>query len=789
VTRPLAAPTVRDDGVPVPGGVVPASRCPSFDTTDLDRHPALRAGEVAALQALSPVQLRRNRSRGIPRRTAGHWRALARLVEPLDAARAALHHGDDVRYRRAGAHAAAVILQRCAVTGRAWSGWTAWEWATVCGPSAQAFRAAQPLPTDTTVRPFTIALAYLLGGFSDYQHLGNFNRLQLAQMVFGDEPIQQALGQAAAVMDRWGYLGQTREDGRYRLPGILAQALLINRSPRLADLTTEAFDALRAHPASSGRHPAALHALQRVVAELGHCDPPVRPGFNHAPGIVGTHPAWADWVHRWHDTSTLTPKVRALVRTQMAKAGRWLAAEHPEITEPGQWTRSTCADWVAAIDRMTVGDYTQRRDHLTGRAGAPIAPRTKAHILTASRAFFRDCQEWEWIGRRFDPTRALALPRSVAALIGTDPRIIADDIWAKLIWAGLQLQAKDLPGTSAGSYYPLPLIRALALTWLFSGLRSDEISRLRVGCVRWQQDGRPIASDSTEVLAREAVCLLDVPVHKTGTAFTKPVDPLVGQAIEAWQALRPEQPTRLDRKTSERVHPLFSVRAHPVAKDYINRSLIPALCAKAGVPTSDVRGNITSHRARSTIASQLYNAKEPMTLFELQAWLGHRSPLSTQHYAKINPNTLSKAYSEAGYFARNVRTIEVLIDRDAVDAGAPRDGKPWQHYDLGHGWCSYSFFEQCQHRMACARCDFYTPKGSTKAQLLEAKNNLQRMLTAIPLTDDERAAVDDGHDAVDALLARLHDVPTPAGPSPQQIGTRPTVTLLPIVQITQRNTR
>ena len=52
-----------------------------------------------------------------------------------------------------------------------------------------------------------------------------------------------------------------------------------------------------------------------------------------------------------------------------------------------------------------------------------------------------------------------------------------------------------------GSYYPLPLIRALALTWLFSGLRSDEISRLRVGCIRWQQDGHPIAGDSTDVLA------------------------------------------------------------------------------------------------------------------------------------------------------------------------------------------------------------------------------------------------------------------------------------------------
>ena len=149
---------------------------------------------------------------------------------------------------------------------------------------------------------------------------------------------------------------------------------------------------------------------------------------------------------------------------------------------------------------------------------------------------------------------------------------------------------------------------------------------MRVGCIRWQHDGLPIPGDSREILAEDAVCLLDVPVHKTGTAFTKPVDPIVGQAIGAWQALRPDQPKRLDRKTAERVDMLFSVRAQPVAKEYINHTIIPALCGKAGVPTADVRGNITSHRARSTIASQLYNAKEPMTLFELQAWLGHRTP-------------------------------------------------------------------------------------------------------------------------------------------------------------------
>lgn len=183
------------------------------------------------------------------------------------------------------------------------------------------------------------------------------------------------------------------------------------------------------------------------------------------------------------------------------------------------------------------------------------------------------------------------------------------------------------------------------------------------------------------------------------------------------------------------------------------------------------------HRARATIASQLYNAKEPMTLFELPAWLGHRSPETTQYYARITPTTLAKAYTDAGYFARNVRTIAVLIDRDVVEQGMAAQGTPWQYFDLGHGYCTYSFFEQCPHRMACARCDFYVPKGSTKSQLLEAKTNLQQMLAAIPLTDDERAAVEEGTGALERLLERLADVPAPTGQTPRQLAQRD----LPIV--------
>ena len=771
---PAAARLPRADG---------AAWAPGLDAGGWDCRGGLTVPEATALAEVGPAGLRRSRARGT--RRSGSWQGLARLAGPLDQAASCLHHDHSDVHRRAAAHAAGIILQHCGDTGQAYWAWTGWDWARLAGSSSKEFLDGQALPTETAVRPFLVALAWLLGGFSDFQHLGMFNRLHLAQLVFGAEHVGAALEEATAVLDRWGYRSQVR-GGEYKLPGVLAQALLINRSPRLADLTTGAFALLHAHPAADGRqHQATLFALQKAAASLGYCDPPVRPGYNHAPGIEGTNPEWAGWVEWWHATSPLTPKVRAIIRTIVAKAGRWLAARHPEITEPGQWTRETCAAWVAAVDRMAVGDYVQRHDHLHGRAGKPVAPRTKAHVLMATRTFFRDCQEWEWFPRRFDPTRALALPRSVGALIGTDPRIIADDVWAKLLHAGLNIEAADLPGTSAGSYYPMELIRALTLTWLFSGLRSDEISRLRAGCARWQHDGLPIPGNSREILAADAVCLLDIPVNKAGTAFTKPVDPIIGQAIEAWQALRPAQPPRLDRKTSEHVDLLFSVRAHPVGKTYINRTIIPALCAKAGVPTADVRGNITSHRARSTIASQLYNAKEPMTLFELQAWLGHQNPATTQHYAKITPNTLAKAYTEAGYFARNIRTIEVLLDREAVTSGAAAGGEPWQYYDLGHGLCSYTFFEQCPHRMACAKCDFYTPKNSSKAQLLEAKDNLQRMLASLPLTDEERAAVDDGQAALDSLLGRLADIPTPAGATPRQLGASPAPTLLPIIDVRQ----
>lgn len=561
------------------------------------------------------------------------------------------------------------------------------------------------------------------------------------------------------------------------------EVLLLNRSPYLEDLTSEVLQKIYSNQILNDFQDD-VWLLSRALNSLGLIESAlIMPSskiarYKGEGATFGIPDVWVSWCQRWRDTSTLAPRTRETIHYNLLKAGQWIAWENPEAAHPESWTRKTAALYVAAVDRMTVGQWKNSRNLIANRVGKPLTPRTKAHHLSAIRTFFRDCHNWGWLPVRFDPLRSLATPRSIRALIGPNPRVIADDIWAKLLWAGLNLSLEDLPkaGYKAGRtqaeertpWYPLEMFQALSIIWLFSGLRSDEIWRLRLGCVRWHREAVKVVPTKID-LTQDAVCFLDVPTNKTGRAFTKPVDRVIGEAIEAWERVRPKQPSACDPKTGEVVQFLFAYRGRRVGRNFLNRTIIPMLCRKASVPEQDARGPLTSHRARSTIASQLFNAREPMSLFELQEWLGHRSAVSTQHYVKITPTKLAKAYADADYFKRNVRAIEVLIDPNAIKSGSAMNGEPWKFYDLGHGYCSYDFFDQCPHRMACAKCSFYIPKESSQSQLLESKKNLQRMLQIIPLNEDERAAVEDGLAAIEKLRAKLVDVPTPAGLTPQQL--------------------
>ena len=394
------------------------------DPARYDTAPLLRAAEQDAIIELGAGSLRRL-ARHDP--AARGWQQIRRLLRPLDDTAAVLEGPLTSHRRRAVLDAAAVALLRCAETGRSYWAWTDEEWAGLLGQDQHGFRKAAPGWADDAVRPYLAAHAFLLGGFTAFCQLGSFSRLTLARRVFGRSRVDSEIGRIRSVLAGWGYrLG--RDDDQL-LPMVASQVFLLNRSPHLEALSTGLFEQVRREhllPAAQGN---TLHAMQRAVADLGFCGPPQPPAAVRRPArAAGGAQEWAAWADRWHGTSTLTPRVRGAVRATLLKAGRWLEAEHPEAADPARWTRQTCEAWIAALDRMQVGDYAQRTAGLKGRVGKPLEAATKATQLSAVRTFFRDCQEWEWIPRRFDPQRALATPRSIAALLGPDPRVIADDV-------------------------------------------------------------------------------------------------------------------------------------------------------------------------------------------------------------------------------------------------------------------------------------------------------------------------------------------------------------------------
>lgn len=728
-----------------------AALVPVFDLSNYDRTPQLSASERIALSQLVEAF---NAKRF-------HWPdgtdlVMERLLRPLN----------DVLARTETRHKSCVSIIRLMIRWMNDTQQTYWNWSSeVWYGYMTNDLPSEPVRTDFA-RPAILAFAYCLGGLRQIPPHYRINRYHFASLIFGHEPVLRAVELVVNTLVSWGYGGQhTREYVRR----ILSVFFLQNGSPDLASIPENILDQIdpREQPVHLYK---TAHNISRVLVSLGILTQPIRMplGVTHATAQTvasrDVSDTWLAWCQRWKQTSTLAPRTVQGSYYNLLKVGRWLQAYHPTIDSPEQWDRDLAMGLVVAIHNMKVGECVSE-SCFRPDIGKPLASRTQIRILWTMVRFMRDLQEWGWIPRRFNPERCFRAPRSVIADLVPRPRILDEALWAKLIWAGLNLQPEDLQSHTI-SMYPFEMVRAIAVVWLFSGLRNDEIRRLRVGCIQLH-----LGVDADPLESEGATCLLDVPAHKTGGQFIKPVARLLGDAIRTWETKRPQQPSMIDRRTREKVDFLFLYRGKPLGDDYINHALIPMLCEKVGLPCEDHLGRITSHRARATIATQLGNAREPMSLLELQEWLGHRTPLSTQHYVKVLPQRLTRAYSDAGYLDRNIRAIQVLVDQEAIRSGAASLGEPWKYYDLGHGHCTYDFFDQCPHRMACARCDFYLPKDSAKAQLLQAKSNLLRMKQEIPLLDDELAALEEDLAAIDRLCDKLADVATPSGLTPRQINT------------------
>ncbi|MGW3472297.1 hypothetical protein ACWDKQ_28385 [Saccharopolyspora sp. NPDC000995] len=135
-----------------------------------------------------------------------------------------------------------------------------------------------------------------------------------------------------------------------------------------------------------------------------------------------------------------------------------------------------------------------------------------------------------------------------------------------------------------------------------------------------------------------------------GTAFTKPVDPILGQAIDAWQASRPPQPQFTDRRTGELVDLLFAFRARRISTAYINNTVIPMLCRKAGVPAADVRAQAVA---------ELSEGRRMATLVAFTATMG---PVAADEAIEVFDLLMGDLVRTSGHRAERdrLRTIKEL---------------------------------------------------------------------------------------------------------------------------------
>ena len=276
-----------------------------------------------------------------------------------------------------------------------------------------------------------IAVAYLLCGFDKLDCLGRLAYPALARKIFGMEVFDAVSEEVSQYLVSWGY---TRKGNVVALCCALAKAMLAQRSARLCDLHGDTLDRLfREADAKITRRGLtilsyALVRLELIQKPLGRDGAAQRKeSITHRRAQDGVPAVWRQWCERWFATTPLQPSSRMSVIYRLFNAGRWLA-QSGYGCEPADWSREVAAHYVAAVDRSTVGEWSNGGAVRPSRMGQPLKPASKESTLTAVRQFFRDCQEWGWIPIRFNPFQALATPRAIRCLIGPDPRVIEDAV-------------------------------------------------------------------------------------------------------------------------------------------------------------------------------------------------------------------------------------------------------------------------------------------------------------------------------------------------------------------------
>lgn len=705
--------------------------------------------------------------------------ALVRLSRPL-------HEVYTLRRKDASRRALATRIMFSQMHRRAeafWQ-WTAQEWHDVLGATVQSFAATNALSCGGNgLRPHLLDVAYLLCGFEEFGPLWTATAFYpMARVVFGADLLDHQVSRLDAILENEGYAtGHSSIKQRHQAISLL---LLLNRSPWLDDVSEDVVERAAAM-APAHATSVLLGKVSSALAKLGILRPrselAQRDLFPPGPR-EGVPNEWYAWYLAWRATGSrgLAPRVARHYGGYILYAGRWLAARHPGIVSPEQWTEELALALRTAVLEETndvfVSAAGARDLQRRGLLGKRLSHAAISQFLAAMRRFFRDLQtKAHTVGdapacrlpRSFEPREALAVPEYVQkALAGSEPRDIALGIWQRLAIQAARLTPDDLGPTP---YWPFAAVQAMALLWVSTARRPNELLRLRLACVRaeWEPSMHDEVGDplppATEVVGREQgtkVHYLHIPSSKYQGPGWIWIPKYTADAIARWQAERGvERSALLDYKDREFAELLFVHRGKRMGATFLNRRLIPLLCVKAGVDPQDAEGAYTAHRGRSARISMLHACG--LELDDLAAYALHKDTSTIKKYARRHPIHLHRKVAQADSLST---VIEGLYDPEAALRGAPSlrwflgydaDGAPQ--------FCGLPAHQTCPHRMDCPHCGLFI--GGERARLVHDDPAMLKVTAEIPMTETQRLLTEGQRAAAERALAALRDIPPPVPPS------------------------
>jgi len=642
--------------------------------------------------------------------------------------------------------------------------------------------------------PTLTTFAYLLCDVTDLRSVGITNSaVDMARLIFGRAVIDAAVRRVQDQLvgrGKMGYRGHTQE---VYVRNRLCVLFLLNRSPSLEQLTPVLLD--EALDGSTRAY--AVRQIAVALHRLGVLSADYRPQHSarwlakHARREVSISEVgqeWHDWCLAWMERSDM--RSRRVIFTQLLVIGRWLRANHADITTPEQWDEPLAFEFARDLRTWVPGQYAAEqlkgRDWRYREKSAPVSLDYVNRMLYYARRFFSDLQNFRHqpptgsprrIASRFTPQQIFRLPRRLQRkLRDWQPRDVAMEWWAKLVLTAAVLSEADIAATSR---YPLSAWRALALLWTSTARRPNELLRLRKECLRreWTADmhdeqGRALpvpswratSSDRSDndagVTHGKQICYLQVPSGKSKGAFWIWIPDYVADAVDAWKQSRPEQQSRLwDDKDEEYVDFLFCTRGRRIHASFINNHLIPTLCRKAGVPERDAKGKIVGHRGRSSRATFLYRLG--VSLEDLAEYLGHTDTRTIRRYAAVDPIHLHTKIEVADDLSRIVRGV--------LDLGAAAQGLPAIRWLIGYDadgsptYCGNQAYFTCPHRMTCAKCGMFI--GGEKARQLHSGEDTLPIESQVPMTPLELCFVRNDVAGYTTEKEKLAQIPAPEAPS------------------------